>query len=228
MRKALILIILLVSTNVFAQDDDHTDILLLKYPKNEIGTVGESNFGNEQFGGPAMIQYKRWVRDNMAYRINAGVGTYNNFIHDGYFGIVGDTILEKQTMQQATVTFGGGGLEMHRHFFKSVYLYAAVDVLAGYGKGKTEDYIVRRVEVNGQDHTESSLTPGRGNISVFHLNAAPFIGAKIVFNRISFGTEMSAINLSYTNKNDNASRTGFVDLNMGFLRQRFFVNYRFN
>ena len=229
MRTALIISILLIGSSCFAQDETKTDILLLKYPKNEIGLLGETNFGNEDFGGPSMVQYKRWVRNNMAYRINAGIGTYNNFSHDGYFGIIGDTILEKQSMQQATMFFAGGGVEMQRHFYKRVYLYAVVDLLAGYGQGKTEDYIVRRVEVNGQDHTQSTLTPGSGDLSAFHLNIAPFIGAKIVFNRISFGTEISAINMSYTNINDNfTNSTGLSELNMGFLRQRFFIHYRFN
>ncbi len=226
MRTALIAIILLTGSSSFAQDN--TDILLLKkYPKNETGLVSETNFGNEEYGGPGMIQYKRWVRENMAYRANAGVGTYHNFILDGYFGIIGDTILEKQTREQVTMAFAGAGLEMQRHFYKRVYLYAAVDLLAGYGQGKTEDYIVRKVEVNGQDHRESSPTPGRGNISLFHMNLAPFVGAKIVFNRISFGTEISAINMSYTHKSDNFGRSSVVDMNMGYLRQRFFINYRF-
>ncbi len=229
MRTTLIALILLTGSSSFAQDNTNTDILLLKkYPKNEIGLVSETNFSNDEFGGPGMIQYKRWARENMAYRVNAGVGTYHNFSLDSYFGISGDTVLEKQTREQATMAFIGGGLEMQRHFYKRVYLYAAVDLLAGYGSGKTEDYIVRRIAINGQDHTESSPTPGRGDVSVLHLNLAPFVGAKIVFNRISFGTEMSAINMSYTNVKDNfTGSSGLIDLNMGFLRQRFFINYRF-
>lgn len=229
MRIALILLAILAGGNAYAQDEIKTDILLLRYPKNEIGLAGETNFSNEKFGGPGMVQYKRWVRENMSYRVNAGVGTYSDFSHDGYFGIIGDTILEKQTREQATMAFAGGGVEMQRHFFKTVYLYAAVDLLAGYGQGKTEDYIVRRVEVDGQDYTESTPTPGKGDISIFHLNIAPFIGAKIVFNRISFGTEMSAINMSYTGVKDNfTGSSGITELNMGFLRQRFFIHYRFN
>lgn len=228
MRTALIISILLIGSSCFAQDETKTDILLLKYPKNEIGLTSETNFSNEEFGGPGMIQYKRWVRENMAYRVNAGVGTYHNFVLDGYFGIIGDTVLEKQTRQQATMAFLGGGVEMQQHFYKHVYLYAAIDVLAGYGNGETEDYLVRVVEVNGQDYRESSQAPGRGDISVFHMNVAPFIGAKIVFNRISAGTEISAINLAYTSKSDNFGYTQSIgDMNMGYLRQRFFINYRF-
>ncbi len=229
MRTALIALIVLTGSSSFAQDNTNTDILLLKkYPKNEIGLASETNFGNEEFGGPGMVQYKRWVRENMAYRVNAGVGTYHHFILDGYFGIVGDTVLEKQTREQATMAFAGGGVEMQRHFYKRVYLYAAIDVLAGYGQGKTEDYIVRKVEINGQDHRESTLVSGTGNVSVFHLNLAPFIGAKVVFNRISFGTEISAINLSYTSKTTSFGyKSSIGDMNMGFLRQRFFIHYRF-
>lgn len=228
MRTALIISILLIGSSCFAQDETKTDILLLKYPKNEIGLTSETNFSNEEFGGPGMIQYKRWVRENMAYRINAGAGTYHNFVLDGYYGIAGDTILEKQTRQQATMAFLGGGVEMQRHFYKHVYLYAAIDVLAGYGNGKTEDYLVRVVEVNGQDYRESTPMPRRDNISLFYLNVAPFIGAKIVFHRITFGTEMSAISLSYTNKTTSSGyQSSIGDVNMGHLRQRFFINYRF-
>lgn len=229
MRTTLIALAVLIGSSAFAQDSDNADILLLKkYPKNEIGLVSETNFGNEEYGGPGMVQYKRWVRENMAYRINAGVGTYHNSSRDGYFGIIGDTILEKHTSERATMAFAGAGVEMHRHFYKRIYLYAAVDLLAGYGSGKTEDYIVGRVVVNGQDHTVSTLMPRIGNISVFYLNAAPFIGAKVVFNRITFGTEMSAINLSYTSKAASSGyRSSIGEMNMGYLRQRFFINYRF-
>ncbi|HEY9178755.1 MAG TPA: hypothetical protein VIN07_13745 [Flavipsychrobacter sp.] len=229
MRTALIGLALLISQEIVAQESANADILLLKaYPKNEIGLAGEVDFSDKGFGGPTMIQYKRWARENMAYRINAGVGSYNHFNLNSYFGAVGDTVFEKQTWQRATMAFAGAGVEMQRHFYKRVYLYAVVDLLAGYGSGETEDYLVRRVAVNGQDHTESSLMSGRGKVSVFHINAAPFVGAKIVFNRISFGTEISAINLSYTSKTDNLGyRNNIGDMNMGYLRQRFFINYRF-
>lgn len=229
MRSTLIALTILIGSSAFAQDSNNADILLLKkYPKNEIGLVSETNFGNEEYDGPSMVQYKRWVRENMAYRINAGVGSYSNFSLDSYFGIIGDTILEKQTREQATMAFVGTGLEMHRHFYKRVYLYAVVDLLAGYGQGNTEDYIVRKVEINGQDHRESTLVPGTGNVSVFHMNLAPFVGAKIVFNRISFGTEISALNLSYNSVTDNFGyKRSIGEMNMGYLRQRFFINYRF-
>lgn len=228
MRIAIIILAIFAGSSALAQNNTNTDILRLKYPKNEIGLVSETNFGNENYGGPGMAQYKRWVRENMAYRVNAGVGTYHNFSLDGYYGIIGDTILEKQTRERATMAFAGAGVEMHRHFYKRIYLYAAVDLLAGYGSGETEDYLVRRVAVNGQDHTVSTLMPRIGNVSLFYLNAAPFIGAKVVFNRITFGTEMSAINLSYTSKAASSGyRSSIGEMNMGFLRQRFFINYRF-
>lgn len=229
MRSTFIALTVLIGSSAFAQDSNNTDILLLKkYPKNEIGLVSETNFGNEEYGGPGMVQYKRWVRENMAYRVNAGVGSYSHFNLNSYYGIIGDTVFEKQSRQRATMAFAGAGVEMQRHFYKRVYLYAAVDLLAGYGSGETEDYLVRKVAINGQDHTESSLMPGRGKLSVFHMNLAPFIGAKIVFNRISFGTEISAINLSYTSKTDNFGyKSSIGEMNMGYLRQRFFINYRF-
>ncbi|MBZ0099352.1 MAG: hypothetical protein K8F30_09720, partial [Taibaiella sp.] len=124
----LIFPLVLLTTHIYAQEAKPSEASVIPaYPKNEIGLVGETNFGNEEFGGPSMAQYKRWVKENMAYRINAGVGTYDNFSLDSYFGIIGDTILEKQTWQRATMAFAGAGVEMHRHFYKHIYLYAAVD-----------------------------------------------------------------------------------------------------
>jgi len=225
MRTTLVVLTLLACSSVIAQE---TNDVIPVYPKHEIGLSGETNFGNSDYGGPSMLQYKHWMRHNMAIRVNAGIGTYQAYNSDGYYGVSGDTILERQTHNKATMGYGGFGIEMHRHFYKSIHLYAAAEVMAGYGSGTSESFLVKRVITNGQDYSNSDIVPGNsGTVSLFNLNIAPYVGAKIVLKRISFGTELSGISMGYTNVSTNGKSSSSADMNAGSFRQRFYVLFRF-
>lgn len=198
-----------------------------KVRKNEIGLMGETGYDNTDFNGPQGVQYKRWVKPNKAYRINIGYTKYEQFAIDHYFGIKGDTILEKQTRNQADMIYVGGGIETHRQFYKHVYLYAVIEAMAGYGSGTYEDWLSKRVVNNNVDFHDTRPLTTNNPMTVFTAGVTPYVGAKLLFNRISFGTEISLVNTTFTSIKKNTQTSGSVDMNVGLLRERFFILFRF-
>ena len=197
--------------------------------KSELGLMGETSFGNNNNGnidGMAGIQYKRWVKPNAGYRIIAAYGRYSNFGTPKVLSKEGDTVTETHRRTEIPVAIVGGGLEMQRHFYKRIYLYAAAELRVGYGRGSYDSIVIKR---NDNSNYANAISGVRMNsVSLFSIAAAPSIGAKFIFNRIVFGTELSALNLNFSSlKYPNTSSSGVGEFNPGTFWPRFFVHYPF-
>lgn len=204
---------------------------LATHKTHTIGTVAEIPFGDRQIQPGIGIQYKRWVKHNRAWRIHA---THNKLVNNWLSAsprINGNTLYEQNTNSTIDLFYLGGGIEMQKQFYKRVYLFAAIDLRAGYGSGSY--YTVERRTVFPPDSMEYSSvyrTTADLPVSRFVIDTAPFVGVKLLFKRLSFGTELSAISAGMTHiKIPDAYRSSYslIDVNVGVIRQRFFINYRF-
>lgn len=227
--KLFIVPLLFVSMLANAQDQPSDPTKTHKPKLNELGLLGETNFGTRDVSSTIGVQYKHWTTDNRAYRLNFSYGEYNGGYRAEWLGVSGDTLIERQTISQVPVFYLGGGIEAQRQFFKRVYLYAAIDIRVGYGSGTTTDNIVRTVVKDNSSYT--SITPETypDRVTYFSAGAAPYIGAKLQFNRLSLGTEITAVQTELVSVDDPTrfNTTTTINMNLGTFSQRLYLLYRF-
>ena len=218
----------IVTLSSIAQD---TTTVFPSHKKNGVGFIAEPTYYNPNDQSGIGIQYKRWVRHNRAIRINA---TKNNWYSYGNYepvNIAGNVLYEQNRSTSIDMYSLGLGVEIHKQFYRKVYLYAAMEILGSYGTGsyyngkKSTEYLP-----DGTQLITYSLFNPTYPVSRFTLSTVPFIGVKFLFKRISIGTELSAIqtgivSMKYSLPID-ISNTYF-DVTMGQFRQRFYVNFRF-
>ena len=203
-----------------------------KHKKNEIGLF-VNPFGSNNPNGyevPFGIQYKRWTTPNLGYRIIAAAGGYDSEYKSTEL-IKNDTFYQAITSTNMAMIFAGGGLEMQQRFIGKCYLYAAVEMKAGYGSGYTHTSQVKEtanVSALERSYTYEQETVSSVNTSLLVLDATPYVGIKFVFKRLILGTELSAVagGIMQTSYSGSAAYSNsFFD--MGQLQQRFYLNYRF-
>lgn len=211
--------------------DEISNQLPDKTRKNEIGLLYDPGISGNNPQSSNSIQYKRWVKPEfMAYRANIGYGKLNK--HDGeiVYPSLGDTVITQHSISDIPEFHAGIGVEMQRHFYKKIYLYAAVDLYASFGSGTTNDILDKEVfDSNGtsvyrnQDQLMQSATQH------FAIGVLPLVGIKLQFSRISFGTELTGIKTEYSGQTYSSKPTtgGYFDVSIGDFTQRLFVNYRF-
>ncbi len=233
MKKLILALLIAGNYAATAQEAEQVVTKPLYVRKNELGLMAETHFNNNlnnrdmSFGG---LQYKRWVKPHMGYRLMMAYGEFfenNNRIVQGKLG---DTVFERSTVTRIPNIIVGLGVEMQRKFYKRVYLFAAVEARASYGKGEYYYELSERVET-AQYSQYTSTTVGTGlDASMFTLNVAPSIGAKIQFRHLCFGTELSAIQMGYKRVRYEMMYPQYMSVggfDAGTFRQRFFLHYRF-
>lgn len=238
-KLLMIAALALATLNATAQDTEIAPEKTKRMPgKNEIGLIGETfgtgHYGNSNYSGGLGIQYKRWAKPNIAYRIMGSMGGYNHNSMPKFVDKKGDTVFQTQTYSNIPMYFVGGGLEVQRHFYKKVTLYAALELRAGYGSGTYDEVLVKEVQNDIIPHMGSSTihhevsTIARGDVSAFVIDVTPYIGAKINFKRISVGTEATIVKFGMEAV-DYSKYQGYStgNFDMGNFRQRIFVNWRF-
>lgn len=196
--------------------------------KNEIGMLTDLGFSNNNSG--IGIQYKHWKNDSKAIRANVSYSEYNYAASKIYFPAQGDTVFSSQAITDISTVSIGLGVEMQRHFYKKIYMYAAIDVYANYGKGNTNEILSRELTQNGNNERLDYDIAQTYSSTIFKAGILPLVGVKFNFNRISFGTELSGMRMEYSSlkhSNGMPSTGGIVDFDMGNFSQRVFVNFRF-
>lgn len=196
--------------------------------KNEIGMLTDLGFSNNNSG--IGIQYKHWKDEHKGIRANASYSSYNYAASKVYFPAQGDTVFSMQALTDISTISVGLGVELQRHFYKKVYMYAAIDVYAVYGKGNTNEVFSRELSKNGENERLDYDIAKSYSSTIFKAGVLPLVGVKFNFNRISFGTELSGMRMEYSSlKHDNGmpNTGGMVDFDMGNFSQRVFVNFRF-
>lgn len=230
----------LMATTSYAQDSEREEQTPKRVPgKNEIGLFGEifNNSGNtnSNYATYTGLQYKRWAKPNIAYRITGAAGGFNNNSMPRFVDKRGDTLIQSRTYANVPMFFAGGGVEVQRQFFKKVYLYAAIEVLAGYGRSTYDEILSKELQKDITPFTpypyptyyESSKIKS-GEVSAFALDVTPFIGGKINFKRLCVGTEISIMKpgIQSVKYSDMPAYTT-ADFSAGNFRQRVYLNFRF-
>lgn len=240
MRNPLFVIIAsaLLATTSYAQDSERETETIKRVPgKNEMGVFGEmfnfNNYNSSSYATYAGLQYKRWAKPNIAYRIMGAAGEYNNNSIPRFVDKRGDTLVQSQTYANVPMIFAGGGVEVQRQFLKRVYLYAAIELRAGYGSSSYSEIQTKEVKKDFVPFTpypvyNESFLVKSGNVSAFAVDVTPFIGGKINFKRISLGTEISVIKSGIQSiKYSDMPAYTTTDVSVGDFRQRVYVNFRF-
>lgn len=204
--------------------------------KNEIGIFGQAAFGYTNNEGQVIngIQYKHWIKPNVGIRILGGFSPYYSSRRPIVLERIGyDTVRVRNYYHEANTVFVGLGIEAQRHFYKRVFLYAAVDIIGGYGTGQAQTNTSLNSIYNSSQIFISNNLPDYvyGKYSRTYVKLLPNIGSKIVFKRFDFGLDMSAIDINWTSENSELiptppySRLDITVLNYTSFRLSF--NYRF-
>ncbi len=240
--KILATVLLIGGISINATAQENTEAIPKKVPgKNEIGVFAEpiSTSGNNYsynyssgYSGNIGLQYKRWAKPNIAYRIMGAIGSYNqnSLIDDSKRA--GDTLIAQYSGTDVPMYFVGAGVEVQRHFYRKVTLYAAIELKAGYGNGYYDEFETRSLESQQSgyhpDYYYDIKHLRSERATAFIADVSPFIGAKLNFRRITLGTELSVIKLGVESLAfEQRPGYGLTNVAVGDFRQRLYVNYRF-
>jgi hypothetical protein len=217
-------------TSLYAQDMKpkitspnawHNEIGL--FTVSPIGSQYNENFNNTGLSG---IQYNHWVNERKGFKVFAAYGNYRSSnATEGY--VAGDTAILKKDAAHADLAVIGGALQAQRHFFRKVYLSAAVEIKAGYGSGFTDTTFTKYYHYKDLNIVEASGMRGTGKLNTFYAALTPSIGGRIQFKRIAIGLDMMLELVNYTAMTYNNSSNNMLDLDLDKTSARLFVNYRF-
>ena len=103
--------------------------------KNEAGVITEV----EKNAGSYGLQYERWAQPWLGLHLKATYGMQ----HDDHRGNIpplylNDTILLRSLSTNYKILNLGIGIDVQRHFYKTVFLYASLNLNGGYGKGQSD------------------------------------------------------------------------------------------
>lgn len=233
-KLALIFLLGIGSQQLYAQSEPETEPVEQTKPvkerKNEIGLFGQTSNGFDNDLTMAGVQYKKWVRPNMAIRALIAHGAHHSYDHSpGLINIIGDTVLTKNLNSRVNMVFIGGGVEAQRHFYKKIYLFAGLELRAGYGSGYMDTLYSKQYKEQGSSRYTTSVDGIRSstpNINMTYVGFSPSIGAKFQWSRITLGAEIFPGEMAFNSRNVSGTTTSLMDLNTD-LRQRVFLHFRF-
>lgn len=202
--------------------------------KNEIGIFTHNSMGNTSTNSTEVnmmgVQYSRWKNERVGYRIMAAYG--NNYaIGDVFRKTVNvDTFIDMRTRRVVDMLKIGGAAQIQRKFYKRVYLFAAVELNAGYGKGQQDTLIDKTYMTSSYHYENSGDIFGRPALdaTMWHISLLPTVGAKLVFSRITAGVEFYGVDATFSSVKVNKQSQGIFNFDIGNVAQRIFLNYRFN
>lgn len=200
---------------------------------HELGILSQFYTNSKEFGDQLLIgiQFKQHLRPQLALRVLAAYNRYEYssrpLILDTYNN---DSLSIQATISNANMVAVGIGLEVQRHFYKKIWLFAALELQAGHGTGKTA--------------SSSDVLPYGSFFSVFpnvlspdykmvafqrtYVRLLPGVGAKIVFDRVNFGleTQFAHVGIQSEKTAEQRTTTPVIDV-FNNMACRFHVNYRF-
>lgn len=230
MKYLLPVLLALSGSNAIAQEIT-TEILPKYKPKQEVGLIqqygaGEDNADNITLIG---IDYKRFKTEHLGYRVIAAYGSYDFKDAFSKVFIKPDTFTQQTEQIHADMAVLGAGLEAQRHFYKNIYLFAALEVRAGYGTGYIDTLVDKTFPVGENYAVSGTNRRGQsGDLKMFYASFNPTIGAKIQRSKIAAGVELLPIHFSIRNTNYYGKYSLFAaDFNMLDFSTRIFVNYLF-
>jgi hypothetical protein len=238
MKKLMLVVLLGVSAPQLYAQSETDEVLsstepLKKERTNEAGLFGQTvaTSGYNSALSLAGAQYKKWLKPNVGIRALLAHGNYYSF---GYspssISMIGDTVVNENQRTRVNMGFVGVGVEAQRHFYKRVYLFAGLELKGGYGSGFTDTLYEKQYKESGKaTYTKDihDIRSGTPNVNMTYIGFSPSIGAKMQWSRLGVGAEIFAAEMSYTATNTSGVKNSLFDFNMGDLRQRIFIHYRF-
>lgn len=224
MKIVLATFAVLLSLNSSAQESPKHE-----FRKHEIGIGYRIPSNSSGAGGGIDLMYKNQRKENKFYRFLIGFQSPNTTFSQKRYSAIGDTIMTNNNSYNYTTLFVGFGLQIQRHFYKRVFLTAAVDTRFHYGGGTYDNYYVKifydadNLEKN--DYTKTKLAA----ISAFQWDLQPSIGAKFEFSRVNFGIELTALLSQFYSLHSKTSAysSSLFDFDLGNNLTRAFIGFRF-
>lgn len=224
---------MLVSMPVLAQQHEE------KPRNNEIGLMADLSVGDVndriRLAGVQFRHFKNNIYRNntFGYRISAGIGDVRHDGGSGAYYSTGniDTVYRVNMQQWQHLYFIGVGVDAQRPLYKSVWIYAALNLTLGYGKSGVDsgtDYYYRSAR---GEYVSSSprITSTQDLGGALWIGGAPSLGAKIALGkRIWLGTEFTTM-LTISNAATSSTSGRIIDMNLmlGQVNERFYVSWRF-
>ena len=200
---------------------------------NEIGLYAEDHIigGYGDLFSSVGVKYERWHNAYFGYKILANITSfrYSSFI--SWDSVAADSIRRNSYDITGKLLMLGIGATAQHRVYKSLYVYASMELTAGYGKVAL-DTTYRETEYyhySGPGYFGSAPGAPSNNPDMFNVLLEPVIGAKLSYWRVSIGIEQSVI-IAYTNINFHSPNPPviFNDVDFGNINTRLYVSYRFN
>lgn len=230
--RFLSVVLLLIPAGLFAQDT----ATVVK--KHSIGlyTEGNAAMGNNNPSiGSWGVYYTFPRKKNSNYTVSLDYSNYVDNSAPVLHKIVNDTTIRRGMRTSIPLVTAGFGVETQRHFYRKVYLFAGLELRAGYGSGSLDT-------VYGREYNVLQTNPGTGVVShmvgwdqtvslgadasMIYADLKPYIGARLQFKKMTIGLQfmngfryeqVSAGNYSY----------GTLSWDISSLSQRLTVAYKF-
>lgn len=204
-----------------------------KEKSRELGIFSQFFHETEESGDQMLVglQFRRQVKPQLNFRVLAAYHRYQYTARPEVLESYNNDSLRMQaTKSNANMLAVGIGLEVQRHFYKRVWLFADAELLAGLGTGKTR--------------SSSNVLPFGGFFRAFpdmmaadykevtyqrtYIRLVPGVGAKIVFDRVNFGLETQFASIGIASEKVGDRRTTLPGIHiLNNIAYRFQVNYRF-
>ena len=207
--------------------------------RQAIGFLGEAN---SMFGGndnaivsTVGLQYNKWYKKNVSYKIIAGYGNYNHSPRGITQAIDQDTAIRKAANTKIDMAVIGGGIEVQRQFYKKLYFFAGFEIRVGYGSGTidttvTSEYYAPQINpytgATVQGIATSSFDKSGTTATMFYFGLTPYFGLKLEFRKFCLGTEFKNY-IYHTSVHYNSNREGLTDFDLSNISQSIFVQYKF-
>lgn len=204
-----------------------------KERNKELGVFSQFFHEGQESGDKMLIgvQFRQQVQPHINFR---ALAAYHRYQYEARPDILdngnSDSLRARFSGNNADILAIGLGLEAQRQFYKRVWLFAGLELQAGYGTGKTQSS--SRTVPYGRTFTgpPDMFAPDYKSESYqrTYVRLVPGIGAKIVFNRINFGLETQFASIGIFSEKTGESRVTNPGIDiLNNLAYRFQVNYRF-
>lgn len=193
----------------------------------ELGIFGQTEMNNNDYGSASFagLQYKRWRNEHLGFRAIVAYGQYSAYGSEIRM-ISGDTSTTRQRQINIDLPVVGFGLEAQRHFYKRVYLFAAVELKGGYGSGTADTFQYKTIGRTSPISSAPESAGGR-DADLLYIGMSASVGARLQWTRLALGLELFPVQMTYTKLDDGHPYSGMSEFNLGNFSQRLSLSWRF-
>ncbi len=218
MRVPLLMIFFFFCQYALAQTTGH--IAEKRSYRPELGLFVEQAKGPFTAGvNLSGLQYIVRRNEYKSYRFFLAYGHLRTGERKELWPIAYDTVAEVRYIFRSRMPMLGAAVQAQRNFYRNIYLFAALEARAGYGKRELESSVVKyhRGLITEFDTYKSTVDYG----SLFYAGFVPTLGIKAQFKRVNLGAEAWPGMVTVSISNNFAD----FDMTLGNLSARLFLNY---